>query len=159
MELSAEVELKLEDTVGSGSLKGILPPVEATNELEESSASVVEEGLKLEDAVGEGSLMGIPPPVEATNELVESSTSVADSIEDSGSVLELLTAVELETPVPPREVKLEGGRLKPSLGRVLRLDSSSTSLEEDKSELGAVGCTSLLGMPMEGCCPKRSPVA
>lgn len=115
--------------------------------------------LKLEGAVGEGSLVGTPPPVEATNELVESSTSVTDSTEGLGSVPELLSAVELETPVPPREVKLEGGRLKPSLGRVLRLDSSSTSLEEDKSELGAVGCTSLLGMPLEGCCPKRSPVA
>lgn len=107
--------LALEGAVGWGSLEGTWPPVEATNSLEEL------DWIALEGAVGWGSSEGTPP-VEATN-----------SLEGLASI------VELDTPVPPRDVKLEGRPRKPP---------RRSEAVEDK-ELGGVGRTmlSLAGMP------------
>lgn len=105
-----------EEAVGGMTTSG-MPPVEPTLDEE-----VVSDILALEGAVGWGSLEGTWPPVEATNSLEE-----------------LDWIVELDTPVPPRDVKLEGRPRKPP----------RRSEEVEDKELGGVGRTmlSLAGIP------------
>lgn len=151
VELVAADEAALEDAVGcTSSLEGMPRPVEATKE---ELGAVVADSVEVLDSlveltspakVGEASSVGIPPPVEATNcELV---VIVAESVE-------LLELVELETPVPLREVKFDGC-LKPSpSGRVLRVEVVVEGVDDGILE-GAVGLTDSPpnGIPDEGCC-------
>lgn len=100
--------------------------------------------------VGEGSSVGTPPPVEATkDELV---ATVSDSVV-------LLEVVELDTPVPLREVKFEGCLNPSPSGPGLRVDAlaeleaASGEVETTLEVAAAVGETSLLGAGrFEGPC-------
>jgi hypothetical protein len=102
------------------------PPVEARigSASVRSGRSPLSVELELDEIVGLGSLEGIDPPVEATNKL--------DGLELTAAGLDSM--VELDPPVR--------GPSNPVLTRVLVLDSSSVE--------GAVGWTSLLGMPTDG---------
>jgi hypothetical protein len=127
-ELVVAAELELEENVGLGSLAGMPPPVEARigNASVRSGKRPPSVELELEEIVGWGSLEGMAPPVEATKALegLKLSTAGLDSM------------VELEPPVC--------GPWNPLFTRDLVLDSSSGVVE------GAVGWTTLLGMPTDG---------
>lgn len=148
VELVAVEEAALEGPVGcTSSLEGMPRPVEATKlELGVVVADSVDAVLELKSPakVGEASSEGIPPPVEATScELV---VTVAESVE-------LVETVELETPVPLRDVKFDGC-LKPSpSGRVLRVEVVVEGVDDGIVE-GPVGLTDSPpnGIPDEGCC-------
>lgn len=136
VELGVDEALKLEAMVGEGSSTSGRRPVDATN-----VGTAGADDSTLEGAVGDGSSVGMLPPVEATKELAELVVAVVESFKELDSLLTLLDAVELDTPVPLLKVKLEG--------------LENWSLED---VLG-VGCTSLLGMGADdGCCLKFSPL-
>jgi hypothetical protein len=66
IELVAEDGLALDTAVGDGSFEGTMPPVEATNAIDELVVTLALLVIALEGAVGCGSLAVTRPPVEAT---------------------------------------------------------------------------------------------
>lgn len=108
----------------------------------------------LEGAVGLGSSKGTLPPVEPTRGLGDLVVAVVESLEMLDSLVELLDALELDTPVPLLKVKFEGGPGKRSLEVVLAVGCTSlVGMLADDGCSENVGDTisSLLGMPIEGC--------